>query len=75
MVTAVLTVHGRGDRGEGETDVSRQKPATCIRCQVLPMEDSQRQAQRKQHHRPCAEVLVRWGEGREKGGVDRGAVW
>lgn len=26
MDTAVLTLRGRGDRGEGETDVSRQKP-------------------------------------------------
>lgn len=64
MDTAVLTLRGRGDRREGESDVSRQKPATCIRCQVLPMEDSQRQAQRKQHHRPSAEAAA-VGEGRE----------
>lgn len=68
MDTAVLTLRGRGDRREGESDVSRQKPATCIRCQVLPMEDSQRQAQRKQHHRPSAEAAA-VGEGREWRGV------
>lgn len=74
MDTAVLTLRGRGDRREGETDVSRQKPATYIRCQVLPMEDSQRQAQRKQHHRPSAEAEEGGGT-RVKGSVDSRAVW
>lgn len=71
MDTAILTLRGREDRREGETDVSRQKPAIYIRCQVLPMEDSQRQAQRKQHHRPFAEAEAVlggdkcwWGGGR-----------
>lgn len=62
MDTAVLTLRGRGGRREGETDVSRQKPATCIRCQVLPMEDSQRQEQRKQHHGLRAEAEEQQGE-------------
>lgn len=74
MDTAVLTLRDRGDRREGENDVSRQRPVTCIRCQVLPMEDSQRQEQRKQHHGPSAEAAA--GEGmRVKGSVDKRAVW
>lgn len=63
MDTAVLTLRGRGDRREGETDVSRQRPATCIRCQVLPMEDSQRQAQSKENNTIGPVQRLQRGEG------------
>lgn len=63
MDTAVLTLRGRGDRREGETDVSRQRPATCIRCQVLPSGGQSKTGakQRKQHHRPSAEAAAGGG--------------
>lgn len=70
MDTTVLTLRGRGERREGETNVSRHKPATCIRCQVLPTEDSQKTSAKKTTWLAvCRGKGGGGGEGRERRGV------
>lgn len=82
--TPVLTLPGRGESRQNEGketrgNVSGQKPAKCIRCQVLPMvEDSQRENKENnfsspmKRQRQSGDKYERWWRKEEESEKERG---